>query len=308
MKGARMMKKIKTVTDLFQEHLGAHEYDSFVTKMIKWYNDGGFAKVAWCAISMSYMMNQLGLLDQIGGKNQNCYRMLVSTAAANKKTGKGKLLYRKDLKPGDVIKRGSIIFILKSAAPMTEGSDKHVTSAYEDFVYNGSGWFDALGGNQSDYIQVKKYGQKNIYAVFVPDYTEEHRTLRKGDSGPEVKELQEDLTALGFGRITGTRLACRGNFKNNTYNALCLFQKYTGLAVDGVCGPKTRAKINAMLSAPVRMTTALTNVFTRTGPGADFRKTGKVLEGDTAGYTNIVNGWLYIPSRNSWSRSSYFKL
>ena len=302
------MAKTKTVTDLFQEHLGAHEYDSFVTKMIKWYNDGGFAKVAWCAISMSYMMNQLGLLDQIGGKNQNCYRMLVSTAAANKKTGKGKLLYRKDLKSGDVIKRGSIIFILKSAAPMTELSEKHVTSAYEDFVYNGSGWFDSLGGNQSDYIQVKKYGQKNIYAVFVPDYKEDHRTLRKGDSGPEVKELQKDLTALGFGRITGTRLACRGNFKGNTEKALKAFQKLTGLTVDGVCGPKTWAKIDALLAVPVHTTTALTNVFTRTGPGSDYRKTGKVLEGDSVGYTIIINGWLYIPKKNSWSRSAYYKL
>ena len=302
------MAKTKTVTDLFQEHLGAHEYDSFVTKMIKWYNDGGFAKVAWCAISMSYMMNQLGLLDQIGGKNQNCYRMLVSTAAANKKTGKGKLLYRKDLKSGDVIKRGSIIFILKSAAPMTELSEKHVTSAYEDFVYNGSGWFDSLGGNQSDYIQVKKYGQKNIYAVFVPDYKEDHRTLRKGDSGPEVKELQKDLTALGFGRITGVRLACRGHFKNNTEKVLKAFQKLTGLTVDGVCGPKTWAKIDALLAVPVHTTTALTNVFTRTGPGSDYRKTGKVLEGDSVGYTIIINGWLYIPKKNSWSRSAYYKL
>ena len=302
------MAKTKTVTDLFQEHLGAHEYDSFVTKMIKWYNDGGFAKVAWCAISMSYMMNQLGLLDQIGGKNQNVYRMLVSTAAANKKTGKGKLLYRKDLKSGDVIKRGSIIFILKSAAPMTELSEKHVTSAYEDFVYNGSGWFDSLGGNQSDYIQVKKYGQKNIYAVFVPDYKEDHRTLRKGDSGPEVKELQKDLTALGFGRITGVRLACRGNFKNNTEKVLKAFQKLTGLKVDGVCGPKTWAKIDALLAVPVHSTTALTNVFTRTGPGSDYRKTGKVLEGDSVGYTIIIDGWLYIPKKNSWSRSSYYKL
>ena len=155
---------------------------------------------------------------------------------------------------------------------------------------------------------MKKYGQKNIYAVFVPDYKEEHRTLRKGDSGPEVKELQKDLTALGFGRITGTRLACRGNFKNNTENALKAFQKLTGLTVDGVCGPKTWAKIDALLAVPVHSTTALTNVFTRTGPGSDYRKTGKVLEGDSVGYTIIIDGWLYIPKKNSWSRSSYYKL
>ena len=296
----------KTVTDLFQEHLGAHEYDDFVTKMIRWYYGGGFAKVAWCAISMSYMMNQLGILDQIGGKNQNCYRMLVSTEGAIAKTHKGKLLYRKDLKNGEIIKRGSIIFILKSAAPMTESSEKHVTSAYQDFVYNGTGYFDALGGNQSDYIRVTKYAQKNIYAIFEPDY-EKHHTLRKGDSGAEVKEMQKDLTALGFGRITGHRLACRGNFKDNTENVLKAFQKYTGLKVDGVAGPKTLAKIDELLAVPVHTTTALTNVFTRTGPGSEYKKTGKVLEGTDVGYTLIIDGWMFIPKKNAWSRTAYYK-
>lgn len=300
------MAKTKTVTDLFQEHLGAHEYDDFVTKMIKWYYGGGFAKVAWCAISMSYMMNQLGLLDQIGGKNQNCYQMLTSTEKAVKKTGKGKLLYKKDLKNGQTIKRGSIIFILKSAAPMTETSEKHVTSAYENFLYNGSGYFDALGGNQSDYIRVTKYAQKNIYAIFEPDY-EKHHTLRKGDSGAEVKEMQKDLTALGFGRITGHRLACRGNFKDNTENVLKAFQKYTGLKVDGVAGPKTWAKIDELLAVPVHTTTALTNVFTRTGPGSEYKKTGKVLEGTDVGYTLIIDGWMFIPKKNAWSRTAYYK-
>lgn len=296
----------KTVTDLFQEHLGAHEYDDFVTKMIRWYYGGGFAKVAWCAISMSYMMNQLGILDQIGGKNQNCYRMLVSTEGAIAKTHKGKLLYRKDLKNGEIIKRGSIIFILKSAAPMTESSEKHVTSAYQDFVYNGTGYFDALGGNQSDYIKVTKYAQKNIYAVFEPDYGV-HKTLRKGDTGEEVKELQEDLTALGFGRITGVKLACKGNFKNNTENCVKAFQKYTGLTVDGVCGPRTWAKIEALLAVPVNTTTALTNVYVRTGPGKEYKKTAKILEGNSVGYTIIIDGWMYIPKKHGWSMTRYYK-
>ena len=86
------------------------------------------------------------------------------------------------------------------------------------------------------------------------------------------------------------------------------FQKLTGLTVDGVCGPKTWAKIDALLAVPVHSTTALTNVFTRTGPGSDYRKTGKVLEGDSVGYTIIIDGWLYIPKKNSWSRSAYYKL
>ena len=61
---------MKTVTDLFEKHLGVREYNGIVATMLKWYY-GELRKVAWCAVSMSYMMNQLGLLDQIGGKNQN---------------------------------------------------------------------------------------------------------------------------------------------------------------------------------------------------------------------------------------------
>ena len=31
-----------------------------------------------------------------------------------------------------------------------------------------------------------------------------------------------------------------------TYNAVCKFQKANGLSVDGIIGPATRAKINAL--------------------------------------------------------------
>lgn len=298
---------IKTLTDMFQQHYGATEYDSFVSKMIKWYY-GYDARVAWCAISMSYMAMSLDILDQFGHKNQNCYEMLKTIESTIPKTHKGKLTYKTDIPKGKVIRRGTVVFILHDDPPMKFSSHKHVTTVYKDFTYKGGGYFTSLGGNQGDKIQTKDYPQAKIYAIFEPEYKEEHRTLRKGDSGPEVKELQKDLTALGFGRITGVRLACRGNFKNNTEKSLKAFQRLTGLTVDGVCGPKTWAKIDALLAVPVHTTTALTNVFTRTGPGSDYRKTGKVLEGDSVGYTIIINGWLYIPKKNSWSRSSYYKL
>lgn len=301
------MAKTKTVTDLFQEHLGAHEYDSFVSKMIKWYY-GYDAKVAWCAISMSYMMNQLGLLDQIGGKNQNVYRMLVSTAVANKKTGKGKLLYRKDLKSGDVIKRGTVIFLMKDEGEMKATSSKHVTTAYDDFVYNGTGWFDSLGGNQDNYIKVKKYPQKHIYAIFAPQYNV-HKTLRRDDTGAEVKELQKDLKALGFGRVTGKRLLAGGGYRANTEATVKEFQRLTGCCKpDGICGQKTWAMIDKMLAEPLHSTVALTNVYVRTRPDLDGKKIAKIKEGTSVQFTNIVNGWLYIPKKKGWSKSSYYKL
>lgn len=312
----------KTVTDMFQQHIGAHEYDDFVTKMVRWYYDGNFAKVAWCAISMSYMMNQLGLLDQIGGKNQNCYEMLRDTTAAVKKTGKGRLTMRENLKKGQVFKRGAIVFILNDDPPMRVTSKKHVTSVYTDFEWKGTGTFQSLGGNQSDEIMVKAYSQSRIYAIFEPEYeekkpdpdpgptpTKKHHELRFGDSGSEVKEMQEDLKKLGFGKLFGEELACKGNFKQLTLRTVTAFQTICGLKPDGVCGTKqTWPMIDKLLQLPAEKAVALTDVRYRTGPGTGYKRLGVVKEGDTVTYTTIVDGWIYIPKLGGWSKASYYNI
>lgn len=296
-----------TLTDMFQKHYGATEYDSFVMKMLKWYY-GYEHKAAWCAISMSYMADQLGILNQFGGKNQNCYEMLKTIEKTIPKTKLGKLTYKKDIKKGTVIKRGTVVFILHSAPPMTKESHKHVTTVYNDFTYNGVESFTSLGGNQGDKIQTKEYPQAKIYAIFEPDYTV-HKTLRFGDKCAEVKELQKDLIALGFGRITGRRLLAGGSFKRNTKEALTLFQHITGCCVpDGVCGPLTWKMIDKMLSTPVSSTTAIENVYVRIGPSKEFKKIAKVLEGVSVQHTNIINGWMYIPKKRGWSMTKYYKL
>lgn len=306
----------KTLTDLFQEHLGAHEYDDFVTKMIKWYYSGGFAKVAWCAISMSYMANQLGILDQFGGKNQNCYEMLKDVAAAVKKTGKGKLTMRENIKKGYSIKRGTIIFMLNDGdPPMKVTSKKHVTSANKDFSYKGTGTFESLGGNQSDEIMVKSYAQSHIYAIFEPDYAEEepekdtHPTLHKGDKGTDVKDLQTKLRTLGFANISGKEMIADGKFGKITKATVVAYQTLCGLKPDGVVGNKqTWPMIDEMLKAPKEKTTALTNVNYRIGPGKGFKKLGVVQEGKAVTYTTILDGWMYIPSLKGWSMTRYYKM
>ena len=303
---------IKTVTDMFQAHIGAHEYDDFVTKMIKWYYGGGFSKVAWCAISMSYMMNELGLLDQIGGKNQNCYKMLCSIKDAVKKTGKGVFKMREDIKKGETIKRGTIILMLNDGKPpMTTTSEKHVTSAYKDFAYKGTGTFESLGGNQSDEIMVKTYAQSRIYAIFAPDYGAEekkHPTLRKGDKGNDVKKMQNDLRKIGFSNISGKEMVADGSFGAITQATVVAFQVINDLKQDGICGPKTWAKIDELLLMSKKNTVALTDVNVRTGPGTGFPRITTVNEGDKVTYTVIIDGWIYIPALNGWSRSKWYNL
>jgi peptidoglycan L-alanyl-D-glutamate endopeptidase CwlK len=60
------------------------------------------------------------------------------------------------------------------------------------------------------------------------------RTLKLGDKGPEVKQLQERLLQLGFSPGTPD-----GHFGSNTRSAVSSFQRSRGLLADGVVGPAT---------------------------------------------------------------------
>jgi len=69
-------------------------------------------------------------------------------------------------------------------------------------------------------------------------------TLKNGDSGDEVKQLQEALTALGYdvGEADGA-------FGAATEEAVKQFQADSGIAADGVAGPETLTAINEALAA-----------------------------------------------------------
>jgi peptidoglycan/xylan/chitin deacetylase (PgdA/CDA1 family)/lysozyme family protein len=69
-----------------------------------------------------------------------------------------------------------------------------------------------------------------------------HKTLRRGSTGSEVKELQEILIKLGYapGPIDG-------RFGPSTEKAVKAFQANNNLVVDGIVGPKTWAAIDKLL-------------------------------------------------------------
>ncbi len=69
-------------------------------------------------------------------------------------------------------------------------------------------------------------------------------TLRYGDSGGDVKELQRRLRQWGY--YTG---AVDGVFGSKTLTAVKLFQRKNGLAADGVVGKKTLAALGMTLSS-----------------------------------------------------------
>lgn len=68
-------------------------------------------------------------------------------------------------------------------------------------------------------------------AETVAAYVEPPATLRKGDQGPEVMDMQTRLN------IHGATLKVDGDFGPVTEGELREFQKGSGLIADGVCGP-----------------------------------------------------------------------
>lgn len=70
-----------------------------------------------------------------------------------------------------------------------------------------------------------------------------NRLLSIGTVGDDVRELQRDLTAIGFNTY-----GVDGIFGPKTLNAVTSFQKANGLKVDGIAGPNTKAKLTEVIS------------------------------------------------------------
>lgn len=62
------------------------------------------------------------------------------------------------------------------------------------------------------------------------------RTLRQKDRGEDVKHMQEMLITCGY---SCGPAGADGIFGNGTFVTLCAFQKASGIAVDGIYGPKS---------------------------------------------------------------------
>ena len=68
-----------------------------------------------------------------------------------------------------------------------------------------------------------------------------HKTIRKGDSGHEVVECQQDLIQLGYDL---SPYGADGKFGKKTQQAVIAFQKSVGLKADGIVGPATWAALD----------------------------------------------------------------
>lgn len=117
--------------------------------------------------------------------------------------------------------------------------------------------------------------------------------LQRGDSGPEVLVLQNDLMAVGESL---PQFGADGDFGAETETAVRSFQQKTGLTVDGVVGAQTwaaldRAKVEGRL---VVVTAASVNV--RSWPSfAEDAIAGQVFQGEAFTVVEIVS----VPNSSS---------
>lgn len=81
-----------------------------------------------------------------------------------------------------------------------------------------------------------------LEGVEYPEAEAARPTLRKGDRGSAVKEMQQLLMAAGYS-VGGT--GADGIFGRNTESGVLAFQADAGLTPDGVCGPLTWAALLA---------------------------------------------------------------
>lgn len=110
-----------------------------------------------------------------------------------------------------------------------------------------------IEGNSENKVAYRKYnrGAPGLWYGYPKYDSEPIETIQEqkttsdlsiGSTGDEVKELQKNLTSLGY------YCAADGIFGNKTQAAFKEFQKNNGLAVDGVYGPKSKAKLKELLS------------------------------------------------------------
>lgn len=287
-----------TIIEGFEKFIGTTEYNGIVAEIQKWYY-GYVRHSAWCATSESYMAEQAGVLDQLGGKNEGVYEMMMACKRIHENgNAKGQFYWYGEIP--DIIPKGAVVFFQKLGV-------SHVANAYEPTKYSKLGWIQCLGGNQSDSICVKRYSMAAIQAIFVPDFgsTVDRPTIYRGykDSvkgGCWCKEMQ-----IALNTIDGAGLELDGSCGKKTDKALREFQRIHGLDVDGRCGPKTWAKIDQLMNLEPYRVRVNTDLFCRSGAASTYPVIKTLKEGEHYTVDRNLNGWSHIYEVGGWASAKF---
>lgn len=139
------------------------------------------------------------------------------------------------------------------------------------------------------------------------------RTLRKGMSGEDVKELQNNLLKLYPGQVL-KKYGADGDYGSETVSAVKKFQKDNGLDDDGIYGVKSHKMMLEVISKEepkeeTKVTIKNGNCYVRTGPSTAHTKLGTVHNGETYIYAGETasNGWVKIHYKDmvGWCSGKY---
>lgn len=183
------------------------------------------------------------------------------------------------------------------------------TSGASSLITNGGGVRKKSYNMSSTYID--GYGSVD-YSVLSDDPPKDYklgeRDLKKGDKGPDVKELQEDLKSLGY---DFPKYGCDGDFGAETETNVKGFQRVSGLEPTGVFDHKSYEAMLSVMGGYVLITGNSVNV--RSGPSKECKSLGVVHKGDKlpfGGLVNEENGWYMVDYQlaNGWVSPKYSEL
>ncbi|MGN0194385.1 MAG: peptidoglycan-binding protein [Pseudoramibacter sp.] len=216
-----------------------------------WYGMNG---VAWCDIFVSWCANQIGASNVIGKYAYCPYHV-------NYFKSRGWWLSA-EAKP----QPGDIIFFASHGTACHVGIVKARNGSYSVTTIEGNTSVSSNdnGGRVMQRVRTygNPYGSWGILGFARPNYSGASGTvsqpaqasrnyLKRGDTGSNVKTLQQKLINLGY---SCGRSGADGEFGTDTEKAVRSFQQHYGLEVDGVAGVNTIAKLNALASGKTTTT------------------------------------------------------
>ncbi len=222
------------------------------SKYRKWFYNrtSDYYGVNWCAVFISWLYNQVGLLNKLVPKSDGagCF--------AREYDGKyGKWLESEYSSKATTPKPGDIVTFTWNGIGRVLGQDpyysNHVGYVYavdDDYIYTIEG---NTNSNNADYsvVAYKQYARTSgkingYYRAYYPDVKteseeEKMNNFRKGDKGDGVLAYKSlVIQAEKFGLIK-TKVAEDNIFGNGTEQATKEIQKLYNLEVDGIAGKNT---------------------------------------------------------------------
>ncbi len=156
--------------------------------------------------------------------------------------------------------QGSAVSDLQSSLTKLGYNTYGVDGVFGQNTYNAVVAFQKAYGLTQDGIVGNQTKSAISAALSSKSSSSTSSTLQMGSTGDTVKQLQRNLTSLGF-NTNGVD----GIFGQNTYNEVVAFQKSKGLTQDGIVGSQTQSAINSALSKNTSGGTSSTGGVSQTG-------------------------------------------